>query len=373
MTAESTADGLRRLIADAPPPEPLGAGPFVLYGAGGKGRECLRAFQTAGLHVAAVIDRRPIGVLDGVPVIGTDDPEAGRLAADGATAVVTIFNPGVDTLGVREFLRTVGFRRVLGITELRQCLPVPNTFWLSDRAAMTPSAAEAAWLWERLADPESRSTLFEAIALRQTGDPRWLRAPNVAEQYLPAGVPLPRQQVRFIDGGGYDGDTLASLHEARFSFSAVAAFEPDPANFSRLSQRSRGLPLGDVSIWPCGLDATTRQLRFRSDGLASSTVDDAGESMIQVVAIDEVLPEFKPTYVKLDIEGSEAAALAGMARTLAASRPAIAVCVYHRPADLWEIPRLIDDLVSDTDLYLRSHAWNGFDLVLYALPRELRR
>lgn len=373
MTATHTLGDLRLLITNVPQVEPLGTNPLVLYGGGGKGRECIHMLREAGYNVAAVIDRRPIGVLDGVPVISLDDSDTKRLAAAGATAVVTIFNPGVDTLAIQESLRSLGFMRVIGVPELRQCLPLPNTFWLADSATMTPSHTDAAWLWERLADDKSRDTLFESIALRRTCDSHWMRAPSMTDQYLPSDVPVPHERLRFIDGGAYDGDTLASLNNANFSFSAVAAFEPDLGNFSRLSQRAKTLPLGDVSLWPCGLDATTRQLRFRSDGLSSSAVDNAGDTMIQVVAIDEVLPVFKPTYVKLDIEGSEAAAIEGMADTFAVSRPTLAVCVYHKPADLWEIPRLIDQLLPESDFYLRSHAWNGFDLVLYAVPRDTLR
>jgi hypothetical protein len=80
------------------------------------------------------------------------------------------------------------------------------------------------------------------------------------------------------------------------------------------------------------------------------------------------MPSFNPSYVKLDIEGAEADALQGMANTIRSARPALAVCVYHRPADLWELPYLVDGLMPECRLYLRAHAWNGFELVLYAIP-----
>jgi hypothetical protein len=44
--------------------------------------------------------------------------------------------------------------------------------------------------------------------------------------------------------------------------------------------------------------------------------------------------------------------------------------VYHAPSDLWQLPRLVDQLLPGASLYLRSHAWNGFELVLYAVPEE---
>jgi FkbM family methyltransferase len=156
-------------------------------------------------------------------------------------------------------------------------------------------------------------------------------------------------------------------------FEALAAFEPDPVNYTALIQRTReAVPAIAATFWPCGLDATTRQMRFHANGLASSGISDDGELVIQTVSFDEALTNWRPNYVKLDIEGAEASALRGMADTLRRARPAVAVCIYHKPADLWELPRQIDDLLPDSRLYIRSHAWNGFELVLYAVPREMR-
>jgi hypothetical protein len=114
-------------------------------------------------------------------------------------------------------------------------------------------------------------------------------------------------------------------------------------------------------------------VRFRSQGLSSSSISPDGDAIIQILAFDECMPRFRPNYVKLDIEGAEASALKGMARTIQSSRPALAVCVYHKPADLWEIPMLIDELLPESNFYLRAHAWNGFDLVFYAVPHEMAR
>ena len=69
-----------------------------------------------------------------------------------------------------------------------------------------------------------------------------------------------------------------------------------------------------------------------------------GDIHIQLVALDDALPTFRPTYMKFDIEGSELAALKGAERTIRKHQPAIAVCVYHRPEDLWEILRYLREV-----------------------------
>lgn len=352
-------------------PEPLGKGPFVLYGAGNRGREVLRVLQQTGHDVATLIDQSVTGSIAGIPIRPLMDPEVAALAKNGCTAIVSIFNPGVDPLPIHETLRTVGFTRVVGLVELRQITNITDAYWLSTSETMSPSHHEAGWLFDRLADDVSREMLSEAVTLRKTCLVEQLRMPTPTNQYSPDGVPLPRTGVRFVDGGAFDGDTVAHLLAAGFEVEALAAFEPDPKNYADLCRRVSGCGLRcEVSLWPCGLDESTRQVRFRGDGLASSGIADGGELVIQTVALDDAMPDFCPSYVKLDIEGAEAAALRGMAKTIDAARPALAVCVYHKPADLWELPRLVDALLPNAAFFLRSHAWNGFDLVLYAVPQE---
>jgi FkbM family methyltransferase len=362
------------LAAPSGVPEPIAQGPVVLYGAGGKGRETLAILRNEGCEVAAIIDRTAVGQIDGIAIRKPDDPAIAALARADCPVIVTVFNPGADPLPIHDSLLALGFRQIIGMVEARQRAAANDAYWLSTAAAMTPPSETAVWLFDRLADDLSRHTLLEAISLRASWSPRLLRSPTPRDQYLPAGVPLRRAEVRFVDGGAFDGDTILSLVAAGFTFEAIAAFEPDPKNYATLTGRlAAARPCDELSVWPCGLDEMPQQVLFRADGLASSGIAADGNLLIQTVALDSALPMFRPTYVKLDIEGAESAALQGMAKTIRSSRPALAVCVYHKPADLWEIPMLVDDLLPDSDFYLRAHAWNGFDLVFYAEPREMTR
>jgi len=362
------------LAAPACVPEPIPLGPVALYGAGGKGRETLAILRNRGCEVAAIIDRTAVGQIDGIAIRKPDDPAVAALARDGCPVIVTVFNPGADPLPIDDALRQLGFRQIIGMVEARQRAAANDAYWLSTAAAMTPPSEKEVWLFDKLADDLSRHTLLEAISLRASWSPTLLRSPTPRDQYLPAGVPLRRAGVRFLDCGAFDGDTILSWVAAGSMFEAIAAFEPDPANYATLTSRLvAASPCDEVSAWPCGLDEIPQQVMFRADGLASSGIAADGNILIQTVALDAALPTFRPTYVKLDIEGAEAAALRGMAKTIRASRPALAVCVYHKPADLWEIPMLVDDLLPDSDVYLRAHAWNGFDVVLYAVPHEMTR
>ena len=71
----------------------------------------------------------------------------------------------------------------------------------------------------------------------------------------------------------------------------------------------------------------------------------------------------------MDIEGAEFGALWGARKTIARHRPALAICLYHRPEHLWQIPLLVNEWYGGrARLFLRAHCYNGFELVLYVFP-----
>ena len=48
-------------------------------------------------------------------------------------------------------------------------------------------------------------------------------------------------------------------------------------------------------------------------------------------------------------------------------KPRMAICIYHKPEDLYEIPLLIKALVPEYKLYIRHHGVFQYETVLYAV------
>jgi len=211
------------------------------------------------------------------------------------------------------------------------------------------------------------------LRCRFTKDLAALPPPDRGTQYFdPPGMPPWSQPLRLVDCGAYDGDTVRQLSELGIATESLAAFEPDPENFAKLSRcvtSQQCATPGDVYLFPCGVGASTEQLRFSKGHAAGSHIDPDGSYLVQCVALDDVLPRFAPNLIKMDIEGAELAALWGARRTIAAHRPGLAICVYHRPEHLWQIPSLVKGWYGDgSQYYLRAHWYNGFDVVLYVHP-----
>jgi FkbM family methyltransferase len=94
---------------------------------------------------------------------------------------------------------------------------------------------------------------------------------------------------------------------------------------------------------------------------------------VETVAIDDVvnregLP--RVDFIKMDIEGSELSALRGAEKTLRKFRPKLAISIYHKLPDFWEIPRYLDSLDLNYRFYIRHFTIHAEETVLFAVASK---
>lgn len=340
----------------------LDARHWLIYGAGRIGRSWARALAASGRTVHGFIDRQALGTPE-MPVYRLDDCPSELKAR--CNVLLALHNPGVDVAEVQLTLRRAGYGAAWLLQDLVDAWPGQAHFWLASSAESLPHEADIHQACERLADESSRQLFCAILEQRLNGKAAALPAPDPGHHYLPQDLSLPEGPLRFVDCGAYTGDTIESFRIAGHTFEAIAAFEPDPQHFPRLCTALAG---EKAAIFPCGVWDGMTQLRFVSDDSASH-ISDSGEITVQTVALDQALPGFAPTYIKMDIEGAEPQALGGGWGLIAAHRPRLAISVYHRPRHLWDLLLQVDRMELDYRFYLRSHAFNSFETVLYALPK----
>lgn len=68
----------------------------------------------------------------------------------------------------------------------------------------------------------------------------------------------------------------------------------------------------------------------------------------------------------MDIEGAELDTLRGAAQTIKKYKPKLAICIYHRVLDFYEIPMFLKSLVPDYKFKVRQHEPGFCETVLYA-------
>jgi hypothetical protein len=345
---------------------------FLIYGAGGRGREVRRVLERRGHRVVGFIDQagRPGLDLAGLPVWSPDAAEARAANAAGAHVAIAIFRHDADIAQIAASLTARGFRNVVSFLNVYRHYPddFPGTYWLGPAQLLAASADAIRRAFGLLGDAQSRRVFVECLKMRVEADVSVLRAPDRSSQYIPSDVVTLTTPQRWVDGGAFDGDTVRALRAAEVPLSAVAAFEPDPVNYAKLVATAGADPLVDYALFPCGLWSSSTQLRFQADGSDGARIGSEGASVIQCVALDACLPTFRPTFIKLDVEGAEPEALIGGRQTITSHRPTLAVSAYHQPDHLWSLIHAIDALEVGYRFELRHHGFLHFDVVLYALP-----
>jgi FkbM family methyltransferase len=313
--------------------------------------------------------------VEGVAVLSPED--AARRYADSAAFVVTIWRgEGTDRMRNRmDQLLQLGCRTVVSFMPL---------FWKYAEAFLPHYAVDlphrvveqadrVTAAFDTLEDDASRREFVAGVRWRTWGDFDSLGEPVATEIYFPEDLFTLSATEVFVDCGAFDGDTIRRFFSHVKPFEgAIKAFEPDPSNCARLRAYVAGLPpsIGArITVFPYAVGKTREIVRFDATGTESAAVG-AGSLEIESVPLDEVLADSRPTYIKMDTEGSEVDALEGARQVIGAHRPRLALCVYHRQNHLWEIPLSILRSYGGYRMFLRPQLLEGWDLVCYAMDRE---
>ena len=177
----------------------------------------------------------------------------------------------------------------------------------------------------------------------------------------------------FVDCGCYDGETsllFAKTVEQQplASISKIIAYEPNEKLFATSKKALSHIPFAQVRNM--GVWNKRDTLRFYDNPIIAegSAISVAGDCVINTVALDEDLSGERVTFIKMDVEGAELNALKGAENLIRINRPKLAICVYHKPEDILEIPEFIVNLNLGYKLYLRHQSLTQFDTILYAAP-----
>jgi len=236
-----------------------------------------------------------------------------------------------------------------------------------DRAYVERNKERFGLVYGMLGDELSRKTYTAFVNSKLGGEEGLLSDVWVKDQYFPEGIITLSDREVFVDGGAYSGDTmLAFIRKTKSKYARCYAFEPEPANAAKLRALAGRHRWCDVRLVAKGLWSKAEALRFyASEGPSISAISATGNTSVEVDSIDNAAPD--ATFIKLDVEGAELEALKGAAGTIKRNRPKLAVCLYHKPGDLFEIPLFIKSQVPEYRLYLRQHQPVSCELVLYAV------
>lgn len=336
-------------------------GRFAVYGTGSAGASVADALAALGMKPHVFIDSYRTGEFRGLEIVGPEDAVLADL--DG---VVTA------SMYAREMtaqLRGDGYEGpVLDWTVAHD----PRWAGHFDERAYADARDEIAFARSLLQDDDSRARFDAVLAHRRSLDPGDLPPPTPA--YRHPDVPVADGEWIF-DVGAFDGETALGYAEAVGPLGRVYAFEPSRQNLEPLEAAVASHPAGGrVHVQPVGCWKRSGELSLRTGGAPSQfQVADDGDERIRVVALDDFAWEEtagRADWIKLDVEGAEREVLDGARALLTRRAPKLAVCIYHRPHDLWELPIRLKEAVPGYRLHLGHHSQNLYDTVCYARPPD---
>jgi len=193
------------------------------------------------------------------------------------------------------------------------------------------------------------------------------------QDYFDSEVMKLTSQESFVDCGAYTGDTIDAFLKEVSDYRAVYSFELDYNNY-KVMEASYG-NMEKIHLYNSAVWNEEKEISYSAGGGSNEpregiSVLKAGEGTTMVgkaVVLDKILAGKEVTYIKMDIEGAELPALQGCKKIITEQKPKLAICLYHKISDFWEIPLLIKFFRPDYQFAVRHYnPWGFMGTVLYA-------
>lgn len=232
-------------------------------------------------------------------------------------------------------------------------------------------------LYSRLRDNISRQVFMNQMRFRIIPSQEYLQAAydlsKKREEYFDEDIFKFNENEVFVDCGGYHGETTEMFVKHCNQYKRAYVYEPLMENAEKCRENLANYE--NITIRQAGVGRKPEKLLFNTstehgaDGsfarVASHQEVDASAAL-EVTSLDEDIKE-PVTFIKMDVECFELEAITGAAGHIANDSPKLAICIYHMVSDIWEIPKLINEINPNYDYFLRHYnATQNWDLVLYA-------
>ena len=335
--------------------------PIYLYGMGDGAQKALTAAAQFGIPIAGVFASD--GYVRGQSFAGFPVKTLGQVEAEAGEPVILLcfaaFQPEL-----MDWIHTLGQRHTLYVPDL----PVVGEELFTWEYAATHEG-ELDQVYRLLADERSRQVLVALLDFKVSGKLCYLDrcTSQRAEDLGPAVLHLTGKE-RCLDLGAFDGDTLAELQQIAGGWAHAIAVEPDPKNYRRLLDRAQREGYGDLECHNLAVSGQPGKLRFRAKEGRHCALTQAGKGVVPVETVDNLLAGRPVTYMKLDVEGEELAALRGAAKSIRRWGPKLSVAAYHRSEALFQLPLYLHSLRPDYRFYLRKHPYiPAWEIILYGV------
>ncbi len=354
---------------------------IVLYGAGSAGIAFLNYLRDAGIMPVyfSDADTDKWGMFcEGLEII--PPMEIIRRVGENALVIVTINTDGKTYCkdfkkelligghqGVHANLKKYGCERIIDYTFFRRCYALfygeqYNLPACSDIQIMLENRENIKQVYELLSDAESKDTFLKILEFRLISDETDIPVYPEKGMYFEYDLFERRNNEVFIDCGACGGSSLKEFLEYNFhQFEAYFGIEPDKKNYIELEQFINKLEYREqrkIHILNAAAYSHRKGEHFFVLNGPGTFQAETGPKIVPTDTIDCILQGKRASYIKMNIEGSEIAALKGAENTIKTYMPRLGIMGYHKTSDLWKVPLLIKKYNNDYRISLRSYMKN---------------
>ena len=207
-----------------------------------------------------------------------------------------------------------------------------------------------------LADTQSKKVFENTVYYKLTGESKYLTEIETPREEVFEILNLSNED--YLDLGAFNGDTVEEFLRYDNFYKSITAVEPDSRNFRKLRENTNGIK--NITLLNSAVsDNNGTVLISKNKGRGNAQTGKVIE--IPCVCLDEIAKTNPPTFVKMDVEGSEMKAISGGTKTIS-QKPKMHIATYHRSEDLFSLPLKILEINPDYKIYMRKHralpAWD---------------
>lgn len=267
-------------------------------------------------------------------------------------------------------LKELGFKNIIPFDRLTLMYPELQNYnmsFLGLKDDIENNYTEYEKVYNLLSDEKSKNIFNKIIEYRKSYDVNIYHQISDKPEMQYCDKIAPRNIGVFVDGGAFDGDTVSRAIRNGFKAHKIYFFEPDELSIKQAKENLKNIK--GIEYLPYGISDKEKVLNFVAENAFGSHFSENGNKSVKCISLDETVKEDK-AFIKLDIEGAEKDAILGAERLIKNGSP-FAICVYHKPKDIWEIPQLIQKISNNGyKLYLRHYTNNILETVLYGVPND---
>ena len=353
----------------------LAQNPLAIYGLG----ECAHWFheigiKKLGINPSVALDQKPpgtewFGVKTSTP---KNFVNQNRISLNEIEVVVCV-GSRITYNAIKSSLNSFGFTRVHFLHDFYEF----HSFFVTDpeevRERIRKNKKKFEIAYDLISEETSKEIFCRLLQVHSRLEPLDIPASPREQQYFPKDIPFFGNYQTYVCCGAYDGENIARLAAQIGKTETILCFEPEPKIYSKLTDCARQHIGQTAQNIICFHNAVCDQNGIKpfisGDGLGSR-LDETGEDYAQCVTLDDALLGFKPTFISMDIEGSEVAAIEGGRRLITDHLPDLAVCVYHYPEQIAEVIQAINSIHSGYQFYVRNYTGYLTETVVYATTKK---